>query len=107
MHPDKADKDISYFQSLRHKLSKQQLPNMLSSTSRVEDDGLHASYNISLLIAKSGKAHTIGEELLLPVVSELLNTVLHRPSADPLSNVQRRIDEKAKDMEGAVFLAAQ
>ncbi|KFD51387.1 hypothetical protein M513_07792 [Trichuris suis] len=109
MHPDKADKDISYFQSLRDRLSKQQLRNMLSSTSRVEDDCLRASYNISLLIAKSGKAHTIGEELLLPVVSEVLNTVLHRPSADvilkiPLSNdtVQRRIDEMAKDVEDAL-----
>ncbi|KFD54718.1 LOW QUALITY PROTEIN: hypothetical protein M514_04418 [Trichuris suis] len=98
---------MSYFQSLRD--SKQQLRSMLSSTSGVEDDGLRASYNISLLIAKSGKAHTIGEELLLPVVSEVLDTVLHRQSADailkiPLSNdtVQCRIDEMAKDVEDAL-----
>ncbi|KFD65047.1 hypothetical protein M514_22764 [Trichuris suis] len=69
-------------------------------------DGLRASFNISLMIARSGKAHTIGEELLQPVVSEVLRTVLHMPAAEtiksiPLSNntVQRRIDEMGKNVE--------
>uniref|UniRef100_A0A5S6QNG0 DUF4371 domain-containing protein n=1 Tax=Trichuris muris TaxID=70415 RepID=A0A5S6QNG0_TRIMR len=62
-----------------------------------------------MLIAKTGYAHTVGEELLIPVVSEVLETVLHRPSADvvkkiPLSNntVQRRIDETANNVEDAL-----
>ncbi|KFD63509.1 hypothetical protein M514_24318 [Trichuris suis] len=86
MHPDKADKDISYFQSLRDRLSKQQLLNMLSSTSRVEDDGLRASYNISLLTAKSG------------------NHIQLARNYCPRFNdtVQRRIDEVAKDVEDAL-----
>ncbi|GBP98413.1 hypothetical protein EVAR_63477_1 [Eumeta japonica] len=42
-----------------------------SSTSESNDDGLRASYNISLLIAKSGKPHTIGEQLILPAVEEV------------------------------------
>ncbi|KFD64040.1 hypothetical protein M514_23750 [Trichuris suis] len=109
--PDKANRTISYFLSLRDKLNKQPEPdNMLLSTSQVEEeDGLRASYNISFLIAKSGKARTIGEELLLPVVTEVFNTVLHKPATDiikksPLSNdaVQRRIDEMGKDTEGAL-----
>ncbi|KFD62176.1 LOW QUALITY PROTEIN: hypothetical protein M514_09975 [Trichuris suis] len=33
-------------------------------------NGLRASFNISLMIARSGKAHTIGEELLHPVLDE-------------------------------------
>ncbi|KFD46570.1 hypothetical protein M513_12549 [Trichuris suis] len=33
-------------------------------------DGLRASFNISLMIARSGKAHTNGEELLQPVLDE-------------------------------------
>ena len=41
---------------------------MFTSSSKNSDDGLKASYNISLLIAKAGKPHTIGEELILPAV---------------------------------------
>ncbi|XP_055943491.1 zinc finger BED domain-containing protein 5-like [Argiope bruennichi] len=78
---------------------------MFVSTSQSNDDGLRASYNISLLIAKSGKPHTIGEELI-PTIEEVLQTVLHKPPFDvlkriPLSNntVQRRIDEMSCDIE--------
>ncbi|GBP21522.1 SCAN domain-containing protein 3 [Eumeta japonica] len=45
--------------------------SMFASTSQSNDDGLRASYNISLLIAKSGKLHTIGEQLILPAVEEV------------------------------------
>nr|CAH7762157.1 unnamed protein product [Callosobruchus chinensis] len=67
---------------------------------------LRASCNISLLIAKSGKPHTIGEKLILPAVEEVLKSVLHKPASDiikriPLSNytVERRIDEMSSDIE--------
>ena len=67
---------------------------------------MRASYNNSLLIAKSGKPHTIGEELIIPAVREVLSTVLHKSphatlSSIPLSNssVQRRIDDMTNDVE--------
>ncbi|CAH2003227.1 unnamed protein product [Acanthoscelides obtectus] len=79
---------------------------MFASTSQRNDDGLRASYNISLLIAKSAKPHTIGEKLILPAVEEVLKTVLHKPASDiikriPLSNntVEKRIDEMSSDIE--------
>ncbi|CAH1992310.1 unnamed protein product [Acanthoscelides obtectus] len=82
------------------------LNRMFVSTSQRNDDGLRASYNISLLIAKSGKPHTIGEKLILPAVEEVLKTILHKPASDiikriPLSNntVERRIDEMSSDIE--------
>ncbi|CAH1998960.1 unnamed protein product [Acanthoscelides obtectus] len=81
------------------------LDRMFASTSQ-RNDGLRSSYNISLLIAKSGKAHTIGEKLILSAVEEVLKTVLHKPASDiikriPLSNntVERRIDEMSSDIE--------
>uniref|UniRef100_A0A5S6R5B3 DUF4371 domain-containing protein n=1 Tax=Trichuris muris TaxID=70415 RepID=A0A5S6R5B3_TRIMR len=53
---------------------------------------------------------TIGEELILPAVSEVLRTVLHKPAAEimkkiPLSNstVQRRLDEMAADLDETVL----
>ena len=48
---------------------------MFASSSQPSVDGLLASYNLSLMIAKKGKPHTIGEELILPAVKEVLNAV--------------------------------
>ncbi|CAH2015830.1 unnamed protein product [Acanthoscelides obtectus] len=87
-------------------VKRPRLDRMFASTSQRNDDGLRASYNISLLIAKSRKPHTIGEKLILPAVEEVLKTVLHKPASDiikriPLSNntVERRIDEMSCDIE--------
>ncbi|XP_056647440.1 SCAN domain-containing protein 3-like [Diorhabda sublineata] len=106
-HPDKLDKDLKYFQTLKENLQKRStLDKMFTLTSQRNDGGFRASYNISLLIAKSGKPHTIGEQLILPAVEEVIKTVLHKPAFDiikkiPLSNnsVQRRIDEMSDDIE--------
>ena len=82
---------------------------MFAITSQQSTDGLRASYNISLLIARSGKPHTIAEELILPAVREVLHTVVHKSpdqiiEAIPLSDnsVQRRVDEMAENIEEAL-----
>lgn len=106
-YPDKTSKDLTYFKTLKEKLQKKTtVGSMFASTSKRRDDGLRASYNISLLIAKSGKSHTIGEQLILPAIEEVLKTVLHKPAYDilkriPLSNniVRRRIDEMSHYVE--------
>ncbi|GBP17923.1 SCAN domain-containing protein 3 [Eumeta japonica] len=106
-HTDKIGKDLKYFQTLKEKYEKRPtMHSMFASTSQSNDDGLRASYNISLLIAKSGKPHTIGEQLILPAVEEVLKTVLHKSPFDvlkriPLSNntVKRRVDEMSSDIE--------
>ena len=79
---------------------------MFTSSSKNSDDGLKASYNISLLIAKAGKPHTIGEELILPAVKEVIKTALHKSPEQviksiPLSDnpVQRRVDKMAENLE--------
>ena len=107
IHPDKKDKDVTYFEDLKKKYEIQPtISKLFSSASKQDDDGLRASYNISLLIAKTGKPHTIGEDLILPAVKEVITTVLHKPAADIIrkkflsnSSVQRRIDEMAKNIE--------
>jgi len=64
--------------------------------------------DISLLIANAGKPHTIGEELILPAIKEVINTVLHKPASDiirkiPLSNNSvQRIDEMGEDVENSL-----
>ncbi|KAG8226426.1 hypothetical protein J437_LFUL007042 [Ladona fulva] len=61
-HPDKTEKTITFFQSLRDRVqTRSTLSSMLCNASKHITDGLRASYNISLLIAKSGKPHTMNE----------------------------------------------
>ena len=51
---------------------------MFSITSKDSRDGLRASYNISVLIARKGKPHNIREELIIPAVKEVIQTVMHK-----------------------------
>lgn len=106
-HFNKADKDVNYFRNLRDRRGKNKtVHDMFVAASSKNDDGLRASYNISLLIAQTGKAHTIGETLITPVIREVMTTVLKKDpepvlKAISLSNntIQRRIDEMASDVE--------
>ena len=56
------------------------------------------------MIAKKGKAHTIGEEIIIPAVKEVIETVMKKDSHSSENfvikcTVQRRIDEMADDVE--------
>ncbi|KFD60390.1 hypothetical protein M514_27436 [Trichuris suis] len=76
-HPDKRCKDVAHFRSLREKISSRRtLLRMMASESKRHHDGLLASYRIALMIAKSGKPHSIGEDLILPATAQILETVL-------------------------------
>ena len=79
---------------------------MFTSSSKNSDDGLKASYNISLLIAKANKPHSIGEELILPAVKEIIKTVLTKSPEEVMksnllgdNSVQRRVDKMAENVE--------
>ncbi|XP_058019693.1 protein FAM200C-like isoform X3 [Ahaetulla prasina] len=92
-HRVHVNSDLNFFKSLKEKFEK--------GVSRT----LEASYEISLLIAKSGKHRTIGEDLIKPSISAFLKTVLGKDDEDvkamPLSSntVSRRIDEMSEDIE--------
>ena len=78
IHSDKAHKNATFFQCLWDNFKKRKsIGSMFASSSQQSVDGLLASYNLSLMIARKGKPHTIGEKLILPAVKEVLNTVLH------------------------------
>lgn len=106
-HPDKRDKPLEYFKKLREQFQKKpSIKQMLTEKVNKLDKGLVASYEISNLIAKSGKPHTIAETLIIPAISIVLSTVMDRNAYEiiqniPLSNssVSRRIDEMANNVE--------
>ena len=106
MHPNKIGSD---FKKLRDEKSNQaSIRSLFRQTDicdKQQENGLIASYNIFKLIAKTAKAHTIGEDLVLPTAKEIIETVLQQSAFSvlrvvPLSNdsVQRRIDEMSSDV---------
>lgn len=103
-HQNKLNAD---FKGMRDKRMKQStIRSMFTKTDDQLEKGLLATYNISLMIAKTGSAHTVAETLVLPAVKEVIETVMGQNSAPvlnvmPLSNntVQRRIDEMGRDVE--------
>ena len=60
-HSDKVDKHVQFFINLRD--SSKTMGGIFGEIDRQNTDGLVASCNISLLIAKSVKPHTIGEKI--------------------------------------------
>ena len=79
---------------------------MFSVRNAIKGRGLEASYDISLLMAKCSKNHTLWENLIKPVISTFLkvHVVLEKVEQDlqsmPLSNnVSSRIDEMSCDVE--------
>ena len=48
--------------------------------------GLLASYKVSYLIAKCGKPHTVGKNLIIPAVKEIMSIMFSNP-VDIISNI--------------------
>ncbi|GFW90720.1 SCAN domain-containing protein 3 [Trichonephila clavipes] len=78
-HSAYVNSDLNYFKSLKEKFAKRSTIKSLFNTQTISvNRTLEASYKISLLIAKCGKNHTIGEDLIKPSISAFLKTVLEK-----------------------------
>ena len=109
-HPNNSNSDLEYFNSLKQKFnSRSKITTLFLAQNTSHNRTLEASYEISLLIAKHGKNHTIGEELIKPAISVFMKTVLQKDDKDvsamPLSNntVSNRIDDMAKNVERTAY----
>ncbi|XP_067120487.1 protein FAM200C-like [Centruroides vittatus] len=102
-HNAYINSDLNYFQTFKKDFEKRvTLKSQFTAHKETISCTLEANYQISLLIAKSGKSHTIGENLIKPSISAFLKTVLDKDfKAMPLCNniVNRRIDETSEDIE--------
>ncbi len=105
-HPKNVDASLEYFKSMKEKFkNRTKVSSLFSAQNATHDRTLEASYEISLLIAKHGKNHTIGEEVIKPAISAFLKTVLQKDDRVvrdmPLSNntVCSRIDDMGQDVE--------
>ena len=104
-HPELVDKPKTYFSTKLSSLKRMKLDD--SGDFRRDSAGiLEASYEISLLIARGKKPHSIGESLLKPCILSAAKLVLGEESAKKLSKislsdstVKLRIDELADDIK--------
>nr|XP_022910374.1 zinc finger BED domain-containing protein 5-like [Onthophagus taurus] len=78
------------------KISKKIMSSFTSSTQK----GVQASFLASLRIAQCGKAHTIGEELLLPAAKDMVNCILGENAA---KQVRRRVDAMASNVKNILI----
>ncbi|XP_072392113.1 protein FAM200A-like [Diabrotica undecimpunctata] len=108
IHPEKSDRPIQYFAELKAKYERRvTVGSLIAKATKKNDKGLLASYKVLLLIVKSAKPHTIGEELILRAVKEIVDTMLGPSQASqvtdvvPRSNntVSRRIDEMGANVK--------
>ena len=93
-HSDKVDKDVQFFINLRD--SRKTMVGMFGKIHRQNTDGLFASYNISLLIEKSGKPHTIGEKVILSAIQEVVTTVIHLNGRSVIQSIPLSNDTVAR-----------
>lgn len=113
-HPECLSKSLSFFQNKRKEL--------LSTRSNIEKISLGhenkkisiVSYQLSLLIAKKGVAHTTGENLILPAAKIISSNLFDEKATKqigeiPLSNntVKRRIDEMSANVKEQLITALQ
>nr|ABF20543.1 transposase [Aedes aegypti] len=97
-HPEFKDKTLDFFTAKVKALNCSR--DTIQAYTKVSDKAMVASYHLSLKIAKSGKAHTIGENLILPALKETVSIMFGPKFAQeiesiPLSNntVARRIED--------------
>lgn len=106
-HSELSNKPVEYFKQLQLKYQKRTtITSSFTKQYSKQNQGLVASYHMSLLIAKSAKPHSVGERLIKPCISVFLREVLNYDDDSilrvmPLSNdvVRVRIDEMGANVE--------
>ncbi|GFS91818.1 uncharacterized protein TNCV_2531331 [Trichonephila clavipes] len=104
-HSAHISSDLSYFKTLKENFEKRTtIKSLFTAHTSTNNRVLETSYQISLFVAKTGKNHTMGENLIKPSISACLKTVLEKDDKDvkamPLSKntVSWRTDEMGEDI---------
>ncbi|XP_025192681.1 zinc finger BED domain-containing protein 5-like [Melanaphis sacchari] len=109
-HGEFTRKSLDFFVVKLGEFKKSQKVMKSSTSLSGNKNATLASYEVAQLVAKSGKAHTIAEELILPAAIVLCKTMLGKSAAKlissvPLSNntIQRRITDMSANIEETLF----
>lgn len=103
-HKDLVKKEVQYFERLLEDFKSRKNNIKQFFGAEQNENALKTSYKVSHLIAKSGKNHTIGENLILPAAVEIVSCMFGKKEGKivktiSLSNdtVSRRIHDMACD----------
>jgi len=109
-HGEFTSKSLDFFVVKLGEFKKSQKVMKSSTSLSGNKNATLASYEVAQLVAKSGKAHTIAEELILPAAIVLCKKMLGESTAKlisfvPLSNntIQRRITDMSANIEETLF----
>ncbi|XP_046977632.1 zinc finger BED domain-containing protein 5-like [Vanessa cardui] len=110
-HQDLREKSKSFFQIKASELERSKKTMMKTATGTNNENAVLASYQVSLLVAKSGKPHTIAEELILPCAKIMVSAMLGDKASKELdiislsnSTVKSRIDEMSGNVKEQLIL---
>ncbi|XP_065664564.1 protein FAM200B-like [Hydra vulgaris] len=82
-HKDQINSNLNYFQILKKNYEKRATLKSLFTAHNVNiNRTLEASYQISLLVAKSGRNHTIEEQLINTSIPRFVKTVFGEDDQD-------------------------
>jgi phenylalanyl-tRNA synthetase alpha subunit len=99
-HKEHATKSIGFLKNKEQELRQSRKPIKKIATGSCKENAVKASYEVSMLIAKAEKPHTIAEELILPAAKGMVSAVVEEKAAKDLNlvalsndTVKKRIDK--------------
>ncbi|XP_028659076.1 protein FAM200B-like [Erpetoichthys calabaricus] len=103
-HNELKDKPVDFFKRRAEVNANQQ--KIISTATAVNEKALKASYIMPMRIAKSKKAHTVAESLIMPAALEICEIMLGKEDSRkllsiPVSNdtIRRRICDMSNDIQ--------
>uniref|UniRef100_A0A3P9KG16 BED-type domain-containing protein n=1 Tax=Oryzias latipes TaxID=8090 RepID=A0A3P9KG16_ORYLA len=107
-HPEYQGKPIGFFERKRDEQKK----HMMKETSQFFAPGenakaTEASYKVSLLIAKAGKPHSIGENLVKPAAKVMANILFGGKAGDEINRIPLSNDTLVTRLRQSQFFSLQ
>lgn len=110
-HQEYREKSKAFFKVKASLLEQSKKTMIKTATGTNNESAVLASYQVSLLVAKSGKPHTIAEELILPCAKIMISAMLGDKASKELdvvslsnNTVKKRIDEMSGNVKEQLIL---
>lgn len=109
-HKEYISKPLEFFKTKLYELQESQKIIKKTGTTSINKQALTTSFEVSLLIAKSGKPHTIAENLILPAAKAIILNMIGSNAAKDLNlislsndTVKNRISEMSQNIHSQLI----
>jgi hypothetical protein len=86
-HKEHATKSIEFFKNKEQELRQGRKLIKKIATGSCNENAMKVSYEVTMLIAKAGKSHTIAKELILPAAKAMVSEMVGEKAAKDLNLV--------------------